>query len=155
VIIFHPRDNKINMVFSGFLVLISWWGASHNRVSWWAGCTTCWPPAVEIYYWKWRGISCIIPSETGSLQRTAGAVNLRRVESRRLSISRIRRNQGRLYCGQYRRSCSASTSGTSTPQCSISPWLQWGRAWDHRCCRPNTNIWSAFDRCTPSDQYMV
>jgi len=35
VIILQPGDTKINMIFSSCLVLISRWGASYPRVSWW------------------------------------------------------------------------------------------------------------------------
>jgi len=75
VIIFHPHDKIINTVISGILVLISWWGAPNNRVSWLADCTMSKPPAVGINKWEWRVITCIIHSETGSLEGTARAID--------------------------------------------------------------------------------
>jgi len=156
VIILHPCDTKITVVLSHFSVSISRWGASHNILSWWADCNACSPPAAEIYKWKLQGITCIIPSEKGSLEGTARAVDLKWVEPRRLSIDRNCRNSRRRYRGRYRRLCSSSKTGTPTPHYEISPWSRWGWAWNCGCSQPNTNIWCAFiDHCSRRDQEML
>jgi len=156
VIIFHPCDKKINTVFSGFLVSISRWGASHNRLSWWAGFTAVRPPAVVTYKWKWQMIACIIPSETGLLEGTARDVDLNLIKPRRLSIPCNSRNCRRWYHGQYRWLCSASTPGTPTPHFQISPQSQRRWAWNCRWSRPNTIFRSVIiDRCSRTEQPMV
>jgi len=143
------------MVFSGFLVLISRWGASHHRVSWWAGSTTCRPPSVRIYKWKWWGIWCIIPSKKRWLEGTASAVDVKWVEYRRLSISQNCWNWRGQHHRRHHRWCSSSTSGTPTPCYRIFPWQQLSWASDCGCSRPNMNIGSVFDRCTRTEQNMV
>jgi len=140
VIIFHPHDKLISTVFSGFLVLIFRWGASQNRLGWWAGCTAFRPPAAEIYKWKWKGIACIIPSKKVWLEGTARAVDLKLVDLRWLSIPQTCRNCRRRHRGQYHPLCSTSVGGTPTSCYQISNWSQCGWAWDCKNSRPKTNI---------------
>jgi len=146
----------MNTVFSSFLVSISRWGASHNRLSCWAGCTGFRPPAAEIYKSMWQGIASIIPSEKGSLEGTSRAVDLKLVQPRQQSIPRNHRNGRRRYCGWYRQSCIASMSGTAAPHYWISHLSRWRWAWHSGCRGPNTTIWSAFiDRCSRRDRDML
>ena len=99
VIVFNPCDTNINTVCSGLLKSIPRWGASHNWLSWWAGCTTLRPHAAEINQWKWGEVVCFIPSETESLECTAGAVRLKWVEPRWLSILSNSQNYIKRYHG--------------------------------------------------------
>jgi len=80
VINFQPHDTKFNTIFSGFLVLISRWGFSYNRVSSWTGCMVSRPPAGRIKKWHWRGIVYIILSEIAFLEGTARAVDLKWIQ---------------------------------------------------------------------------